>query len=247
MKKNLFVVFLLLSFNTILACDCLYTLLPKTYHKANIVAEITVLNIYGNDTKDRTYKAEVKFEKFFKGKTDKTTLNLSGNIGRIDGSACDVEFKKGEKYIIFLNHDNEEISSCTPHYLLNRDNSYHSKISAAENLFAYLKNNTIQNDNFIFYFEKNKTGRSSISKLKNFKPKNNFAVYEIIFTDKNSIASVNIKSEFGDRDDVIAELIKKNIYHPFAASEGKRSLITFVYIPEYVSINYRDYITSELN
>lgn len=233
------------SFNFMFGCSCIFTTLAKAYQQADVVAEITVLNVYGNNSVQKTYKADIKFEKFFKGKSNIKTLDVRGNIGNFPGSSCQLSFQTKAKYLIFLSNNNEIVSLCTPHYILD-DNSYQSKINAVENLFSFLQANTTKDDEFLVYFEQNKKGKSSISKLKNFKPKNNFAVYEVILNSKNVIEKVKNISEFGDRDDKIAELIEKNLNRDLTAISNKRLLIALVYIPEYIPIKYRDYITSEL-
>ncbi|MGI9650638.1 hypothetical protein [Chryseobacterium sp. RLHN22] len=244
MKKILLLI-ILFSFNFTFACSCLFTTLSNAYHRADFVAEITVLNVYGNNATKNTYKADIKFERFFKGKSEIKTLDVAGNIGNFSSTSCQLSLRANAKYLIFLNNNNKIVTSCTPHYILD-DNSYQSKISAVENLFSFLEKNTTKNDEFIFYFEKNKKGKSSISKLKNFKPKNNFAVYEITSNSKNVIGAVKNISEFGDRDNEIAKLIKKNLNRDLTEYLGKRILIAFVYIPEYIPIKYRDHVTSEL-
>ena len=247
MKKFLFLIVILFSINFISACDCEVNTLAQNYIKNAVAAEVTVLNTYGNNATERTYKADVKFEIFFKGSSDKNTLTIQGEIGNIVGTACDLKLEKGKKYLIFLNNDNEIISACNAHYDLgNNNNSYQSKINALENLFSFLKNNTTKNDEFVFYFEKNRKGKSKISKLKNFAPKNNFAVYEVILNNEKQIEKVNIVSEFGDHDSKICELIKSNLVPNFSHNQGKRILISFIYIPEYIGIKYKDHITSDL-
>lgn len=246
MKKILFLLITLFNFSFVFACECIYRNIPQSYYEADIVAEITVLNIYGNNTTERTYKADVKFEKFYKGHTDKITINVQGLIGDFEGSACDLELKKGTKYLIFLDNDNVlPISSCTPHYKLNDDNAYQSKINAVESLFSFLKNTPLKNNIFTYYFEE-KSGKSSLSRLKKFSPKNNFAVYEVLLNDKKQIDKVNTISEFGDRDSKICELIKKNLKSNYSNYSGNKLMIVFFYIPEYLEIKYRDHITSEL-
>lgn len=250
MKRILILITILSGFNFLSACDCVFNSLAENYRVHFIVAQITILNTYGNNASERTYKADIKFDEIFKGVPNQSTLTVSGLTGvsleGFRGDACEFGLKKGEKYLIFLKNTDETISSCTPHYILNNEKSTKSKITAAENLFAFLDKKTIENSEYASYFEENKDGKSSLSRLKNFKPKNNFAVYELVLNSDKKVATVNIISGFGDQDAEIANLIKKNFWiHPLKIS-GDKMRIAFVYIPEYVKIKYQDHISSDL-
>ena len=250
MKRIVILIALLLGFNFLSACDCVVSSLAENYNNNLIVAEITILNTYNNDLAKRTYKADIKFDKIFKGVPNISTLTVSGLTGfspeDLLGDACEFGLKKGDKYLIFLRSTEEIISTCTPHYRLDKKDAAKSKITATENLFSFLKKATVKNYSFKSYFENNKDGKSSLSRLKNFNPKNNFAVYELLLDSDKKVSTVNIISGFGDQDTAIANLIKKNFWiHPLKIS-GDKIRIALVYIPEYVKIKYRDHISSEL-
>lgn len=250
MKRILIVFAILFGFNFLSACDCLFTSLAENYRDHFIVAEVTILNIYGNNTSERTYKADIKFDKIFKGVPNNNTLTVRGLTGipleDFRGDACELGLKKGEKYLIFLKNTDDAISSCTPHYILDEESSTKSKITSAENLFSFLGQKPTENSEFVPYIEKNKNGKSSLSRLKNFNPKNNFAVYELLLNSDKKVTTVHIISGFGDHDNEITNLIKKNFWiHPLKTS-GTKIRIAFVYIPEYVKIKYLDHISSDL-
>lgn len=250
MKRIIILFTFLLGFNFFSACDCVSNSLAENYNNNLIVAEITILNTYDNDIAKRIYKADVKFDKIFKGVPNKSTLTFSGLTGLspedLLGDACEFGLQKGDKYIIFLKNTEEIISTCTPHYRLDKNDADKNKISAAENFFSFLGKETVKNYSFESYFERDKDGKSSLSKIKNFNPKNNFAVYELLLNSDKKITRVNIISGFGDHDNEIAARIKKNFWiHPLNIS-GHKIRIALLYIPDYVENEDLDHISSEL-
>lgn len=251
MKKIVILITFLLGFNFLSACDCVPTSLAESYNNNLIVAKITILKTHDNDPAKRIYKADVKFDKIFKGVPNGSTLTVSGLTGlspeNLLGDACEVGLQKGDKYLIFLKNTEEIISTCTPHYRLDKKDASKSKIAAAENLFSFLGKDSVNNISFKSYFENNKDGKSTLSKVKNFHPKNNFAVYELLFNRDKEVAQVNIISGFGDHDNEIATLIKRNFWiHPLNISDSKVR-IALIYIPEYVKNENIDHISSDLN
>lgn len=166
MKKIVILITFLLGFNFLSACDCVPTSLAENYNKNLIVAEITILKTHDNDLSKRMYKADVKFDKIFKGVPNGSTLTVSGLTGLspedLLGDACEVGLQKGDKYLIFLKNTEEIISTCTPHYRLDKKDASKSKITAAENLFSFLEKDPVNNISFKSYFEHNKDGKSSL-------------------------------------------------------------------------------------
>lgn len=250
MKRIAILFTFLLGFNFLSACDCVSNSLAENYNNNLIVAEITILNTYDNDIAKRIYKVDVKFDKIYKGVPNKSTLTVSGLTGLspedLHGDACEFGLQKGDKYLIFLKNTEETISTCTPYYRLNKKDADINKISAAENLFLFLEKENVKNYIFRSYFENNKVGKSSLSKVKNFNPKNNFAVYELLLNSDKQVTRVDIISGFGDHDSEIATRIKENFWiHPLNISANKIR-IALIYIPEYVKNENLDHISSEL-
>ncbi|MDM1556656.1 MULTISPECIES: hypothetical protein [Chryseobacterium] len=81
MKKLSLFLFLLLGILKVSACKCVPSTLIENYLSANVVGVIKILKVYDENTEQRTYKADVEFEKVYKG-TKFTTLNVRGLIER---------------------------------------------------------------------------------------------------------------------------------------------------------------------
>lgn len=105
------------------ACKCIDQSVEVNFAKNDFVAEIEILKVYNvgsnTDEDERFYKADIKILKLYKGKFVKSIL-IRGKVDDIQGSACEVDVKKGEKFLIYLNpEENFGMSSCTPAVGLN--------------------------------------------------------------------------------------------------------------------------------
>ena len=124
------------------ACKCDYRSFGENFANNDFVAEIEILKVYNfgsnTDEDDRFYKADIKILKLYKGKFVKSIL-IRGKVDDIQGSACEVDVKKGEKFLIYFNpEENFRMSSCTAAVGLNN-----SKIDKERKTLEYLLINKI--------------------------------------------------------------------------------------------------------
>lgn len=246
--------FLILGLTKLFACKCdTFGSIGENYSNSDVIGEITILKVYGNNSKKRTYKADVSFEKNYKGNALKT-LTIRGLISDIKTPACEIELKSGEKYLIYLTRNKNEyfVSACTPKFLIgNKNESFKSKtIDLQRQALNYLKKNP-QKIDFAFYFDDSQKGnKSDFSKLNQNTPKNQFAIYKISVDEKSRVSKVSIVSGFGNIDSEVENLIQKN----FAIVKGfmeevrnKEVLLLMFYLPENQNKEYKEIITNNLD
>lgn len=116
MGRFLLLIGLLFS-TSIFACKCIFQNIEDSFASNDFVAEIEVIKVYNVDSKtnedDRFYKADIKILKLYKGDIISSIL-IRGKVDEIYGSACEIDVKKGEKFLIYINpKENFGMSSCT--------------------------------------------------------------------------------------------------------------------------------------
>ena len=121
MKKLILFILFFLAIAKVFACRCVRESIAQSYLDADVVALITIDKTYGEKENNpsgtglRTYSADVKFEKIYKGTAFKI-LSVFGTSTYASSGACEKLVEKGEKYIILLtkNKDGDYfVSSCS--------------------------------------------------------------------------------------------------------------------------------------
>ena len=256
MKKTFFIfLFLILGLTKIFACKCgSFGSIGENYSNSDIIGEISILKIYDSNSKNRTYKVDISFQKIYKGSEIKT-LTAEGVIGDIYTPACEIELNVGEKYLIYLSkHGNKYfVSACTPKFLIgNKDEVYNYKSVDLQRLaLNYLKKNP-QNFDFVFYFDDSMLNgdKSSFSKLDKITPTNQFAIYKLKVDEKSRVSSISVISKFGEVDNEVENLIQKNftIVKGFMEEvKNKEVLLLMFYIPENENKEFKETITNNLD
>lgn len=108
------------------ACKCHYQSFGENFANNNFVAEIEILNVYNvgssTDEDDRFYKADIKILKLYKGEAISSIL-IRGKIEKAYRSACEVVVSKGDRFLIYLDaEENFGMSACTPKINLDSKN-----------------------------------------------------------------------------------------------------------------------------
>lgn len=186
------------------ACSCDYGTFGENFANNDFVAEIEILKTYdvnfkiGND--NRFYKADIKILKLYKGKLISSFI-LAGRVGKSDIGACEIEVKKGDKFLVYLNSKNKYIMYyCSPRKYLNNEN-----INVERKALEFLIKKNISNSN-CFYSVGN-----HFEKFKSLNPKNDFAVYKLKINSKSKIESISVIQDFGmSKDSEIKNIIKTN-------------------------------------
>jgi hypothetical protein len=255
MKKLLLLSFILLSVIKISACSCVYETLAYNYQNSEFVGIIKILKVYDENTEQRTYKADIEIEKMYKGTTFKT-MNVRGLIGNSYSGACEIDVLPNERYLIFLNKNNNtpSISSCTPKSKLE------NKPTKAENLwlknkekaFTYLNNNTFRFIGLQFshcYDETQTESRSDLSKISGFKPKQPFAIYKVKIDDTSKIQEITPVTTFGSKDSMIENILKTKmkVFTPtsFWNPNPKEALLFLSYHKENINDPYGEVISCD--
>lgn len=189
------------------ACKCNYQSFGENFAQNDFVAEIEIIRVYNvsstTDEDDRFYKADIKILKLYKGKSIQSIL-VRGKVGQIYGSACEVDVKKGEKFLIYLNpEENFGMSSCTPTFGLDNPN-----INKERKALDFLISNKLTNTNSYYLSEE------SFEKFKTLKPQNHFAVYKLKIDSKSKAEAVFSIQDFGFGTKEDLE-IKNIIQHKF--------------------------------
>ncbi len=208
--KKILILFVLLNSFWVYACKCNQQSFGENFAQNDFIGEIEILKTYNISSKknddERFYKADIKILKLYKGKSISSII-IRGKIGEIFRPACEIEVKKGDRFLIYLNSkDNFGMSSCT--YTKNLS---HKRIDDERKALYFLIKNKIRNtDSFYFsgdYFKK----------YKKLKPQNDFAVYRLKINSKSKIESMITLQSFGlPHEKEIINDIKKN----FVMSRG---------------------------
>jgi len=225
------------------ACKCDYQSFGENFANNNFVAEIEILKVYNVDSKtdedDRFYKADIKILKLYKGEAISSIL-IRGKIEKTYRSACEIAVSKGDRFLIYLNaEENFGMSACTPKINLDAEN-IHKERKALE----FLISQKITNTN-CFYFS-----GDYFKKFKNLKPDNNFAVYKLKVNEQSKVESIAVVQDFGtSKDSDIKNVIKENfvmlkdfmtevkneevVLVLFFDTENEDVISNFSYLPDY--------------
>lgn len=224
MKKFLSFVFLLFSFSQILACSCERSNFAKEYQDATVVAIVTVAKTYG-DYVDKSreinlnfHKAELKFDKIYKGEKFKELIVLGSSM-YANSASCEKHLTVGEQYLIMLTKNTDGsyyINACSAvydisfnkieakkriqflDYVFYNFEKYEKELS--EFKFAHFINNSQQN---------NKSGFTK-QDLKNLK--NKIAVYKVTIDNDHKITTISAIIKPGYKNDKIEKIIKNDFY-----------------------------------
>lgn len=218
MKKLSLLLFLFLSFINVSACKCVMSNFAENYLDADVVGVIKILKVYGENAQQRTYKADIEFEKLYKG-AKFATLNVRGLIGNSSSAACEKDVKPNERYLILLKGSNKNfsISSCSPMSQLPEKPTKDENIEMEKlsNVFSYLDKNKFKFKGlqFTYYYDETigANTRSELSKISNFKPKQPFAIYKVKLNDSFKIKEITPMTTFGSKDKTIVAIMKKNL------------------------------------
>lgn len=251
MKKLLFFLFVVLNIVTVYACECKTDPLAQNYLAADVAGIIRIIKVYGENTEQRTYKADIKFEKIYKGKAFQT-LTVRGLIGNSYSGACEIDVQPGETYLILLNQYNSEysISACSPKYRFDMEKEKATS-EVLEKAFAYIDKNKFASTGLQFttcFDELQKGEKSDLSAIKNFTPKNPFAIYKVKVDDHSKIKELTPVTTFGDKDQEIENILKKNMIVDtpmFFDKKPEEFLILLLYFPENANTKYGEIISFE--
>lgn len=252
MKKLLFFFFLVLNVVTLYACKCKTDPLAENYLAADVAGIIRIIKVYGENAEQRTYKADIKFEKIYKGKKFQT-LTVRGLIGNPYSGACETDVQPGETYLILLNKYNGEysISSCSPKYRFDMEKEKATS-EVLEKTFAYIDKNKFAFTGLQFatcFDELQKGNKSDLSAIKNFSPKNPFAIYKVKVNDYSKIEELTPVTTFGDKDQEIENILKRNMIVDtpmfFDHKPGEEFLILLLYLPDNINTKYGEIINFE--
>lgn len=218
MKKLSLFLFLLLSCIKISACKCVMSTFAENYLSADVVGVIRILKVYDENPEQRTYKADVEFEKVYKGKKF-TTLNIRGLVGKSSSAACEKEVSPNERYLILLNGYNNgySINSCSPMSRLNTQPTKDEdlQLEKLSKAFSYLEKNKLKfkGAQFSYYYDEKQgdNPKSELSQISNFNPKQPFAIYRVKLNDSFNIKKISPVIPFGSKDKIIEGIMKNNI------------------------------------
>lgn len=255
MKKLLLLFFILLSIIKVSACKCIRETLAQDYLNANVVGIIKIIRVYDENAEQRTYKADVEFEKLYKGAKFKT-LNVRGLIGNSYSGACEINVEPNERYLILLsgvNNNNPTISSCTPKSRLSTKptKDENSELEALKKTFSYLDENKYKFIGLTFTScddETSDDGQTDLSQIKDFKPKQPFAIYRVKINESSKIEEIVTINDFGSQDKIIKDIIKRNMIvdRPMFSdsSDKKEFLILLFYHKENSKKHYKKTISN---
>ncbi|MFP3834685.1 hypothetical protein [Chryseobacterium sp. SIMBA_028] len=192
--------------------------LAENYLTADVAGVIKILKVYDEDPQQRTYKADVEFEKVYKG-TKFTTLNVRGLIGYASSGACEKDVQPHERYLVLLSGSNGSfsISSCSPMSRLNNKptKDEDSQLETLAKAFSYLDKNKFKfiGSQFTYYYDETlgDNTKSELSKISNFNPKQPFAIYQVKINDSFKITEISPITSFGSKDKTIEAIMKKNL------------------------------------
>lgn len=243
------------------ACSCIFENIAQEYMKADFVGIVSIKKTYDNKTvelvKDfqrSTYKADLAFEKIYKG-NEFDGLNIYGRINVTDANSifvggCDLSVEKGEKYLVILkkNQNNEYWASLCSRliYLSSEQNPLSDeaeKINSYSNLFSGIEKYKEQFSTlkFVNLYDKtlrlnHKTNKleSDFTKLKIRDPSNKIGFYKITLNDNMKIDHIVPIKKVGTRDEEIEKIIMKNLSRVQGYSENKpKELLLLLYFQDF--------------
>ncbi|WP_223606063.1 hypothetical protein [Chryseobacterium sp. OSA05B] len=255
MKKLLLLFFVLSSFIKVSACKCVRDPLPQEYLNANVVGVIKIIKVYDENIEQRTYKADVEFEKLYKG-TKFKTLTVRGLIGNSSSGACEIDIQPNERYLILLSRSGGNgytISSCTPKSNLSAMSSKdeNSQLETLKKTFSYLDQNRYKFTGLTFTFceyETSDDGQTDLSKIVDFQPKHSFSIYRVKINESSKIEEIVTITGFGSQDKIIEDVIKRKMIvdRPMFSnsSDRKEFLILLFYHKENSKTQYKNIISN---
>ncbi|REC63402.1 hypothetical protein DRF65_04705 [Chryseobacterium pennae] len=192
--------------------------LAENYLEANVVGVIKILKVYEDNPDQRTYKADVEFEKIYKG-TKFTTLNVRGQIGKSYSAGCERDVVPNERYLVLLNNSDNiyTVSYCSAMSRLNVQptKDEEDQLEVLSKAFSYLETNKLKFKSSQFsYYHDQKQGsnpKSELSKINNFSPKQPFAIYRVKINNIFKIKEISPVIGFGSKDKTIEGIMKKNM------------------------------------
>lgn len=223
MKKNIFIILFFGSFAQIFGCRCVEESIARRYLNADIVALVTIEKTYADKEDDsigtglRSYSADLKFEKIYKGIAFKT-LNVFGNTTSLSSGACEKLVAKGEKYMILLSKNKDGlyyVSSCSTMPQISDDNF----VIEYENIFKILEKNMAHlafprfatyHDLSEDYNPQTKQKISGFLKL-NRRLRNKIGIYKVKVNDDEKIIEIVPIQKIGIKEKQVQELMKKNL------------------------------------
>jgi len=224
MKKILFLILFFSAFTKIFACKCVDESIAKKYLEADVVALVTIEKTYGEKENNpagtglRTYSADLKFEKIYKGMTFKT-LNIFGTTTSLSSGACEKLVMKGEKYLILLSKNKDGlyfVSSCSTMPKIFEDKF----LNEYENIFKVIEKNKanlhfpkfVQYDDMSEdYNQQKKQITNDFLKLNKKRLRGKLGIYKVKINDDDKISEIIPIQKIGIKEKQIQELMKKNL------------------------------------
>ncbi|MDR2237845.1 MAG: hypothetical protein LBE92_17110 [Chryseobacterium sp.] len=238
MKNTILLLILIFSSIKTLACSCNFKNIAQEYIDADFVGVVTIKKTYDNkniqfeNNIQRTYKADLVFEKIYKGK-EFDALNIYGATKAeiADGEelffgGCDLFVEKGEKFIVILNKNkNNEywVNQCSRLIYLSPDDHFDDeseKINSYSNLFTSIEKykDHFSELKFVNFYDKtlvldDRTNhlKSDFTKLKIKHPSEKIGFYKVTLNDKMKISSISAIKKVGAKDQEIEKIIMKNL------------------------------------
>ena len=238
MKNRIFILILILCSLKIFGCSCIFENIAQDYLDADFVGIVTVKKTYDtqniqfkNNFKRSTYKAELVFEKIYKG-TEFNVLNIYGkanieNENDFFVGSCDLYIEKGEKYLVILNKNkNNEfwVSLCSRVIPLSSEENNTTddleKINSYSNLFSNIEKFKDSFSKLKFVNFSHKTLKSNditneletdFTKLNINKPNEKVGFYKIVLNNNLKISKIIPIKKIGVKDKEIENIIKKNL------------------------------------
>lgn len=224
MKKFIFLILFLGTFIQLFGCRCVRESIAQSYLGADVVALVTIEKTYGEKENNpegtglRTYSADLKFEKIYKGIAFKT-LNVFGSTSSLSSGACEKLVMKGEKYLIVLSKNKEGIyyvSSCSTMPQIS-DDKY---LKEYENIFKVIEKNKAD-----LYFPKfaqyedmsedynhlTKQITNDFLKLNEKRLRGKLGIYKVKINDDEKISEIIPIQKIGIKEKQIQELMQKNL------------------------------------
>ncbi|SDJ33173.1 hypothetical protein [Chryseobacterium jejuense] len=254
MKKLSLFLFLLLGILKVSACSCAKGTLAENYLEANVVGVIKILKVYDENPDQRTYKADVEFEKIYKG-TKFTTLNVRGLIGKSSSAACERDIIPNQRFLVLLNGSNNSftVSHCSAMSSLNVQptKDEEAQLEKLSKAFSYLEKNKLKfkGAQFSYYYDEKQgdNPKSELSRINNFNPKQPFAIYKVKLDDSFKIKEMSPIIGFGSKDKIIEGIMKRNIRVETPmfrdTSKKKEYLILLFYNKQNINIPNREVIS----
>lgn len=224
MKKLILFILFFLAIAKVFACRCVRESIAQSYLDADVVALITIDKTYGEKENNpsgtglRTYSADVKFEKIYKGTAFKI-LSVFGTSTYASSGACEKLVEKGEKYIILLtkNKDGDYfVSSCSTMPQISDDKF----VKEYESIFKIIEKNkaNLFFSKFVQYEDLSRNYNHQTKQISNDFLKLNkkrlhgkLGIYKVKINEEERISEITPIQKIGIKEKQIQELMKKNL------------------------------------